>query len=95
MRKLEINTNWHQWKKYLGTAINAGELVGLSEDNLSRLAYQMGKLLADKVDPANREQRLLKELWDVGTEKERETLSNLIVKMIDHGGPDDLNKNTH
>lgn len=92
---MEIDTNWEQWKSYLGTAINAGEFIGLSRENLNKMAYQVGKFLANEVDPANREQRLLKELWDVGSAKERETLSYLVLKMIDHGGPDGQNKNSH
>jgi len=80
---MEIDTSWHDWKKTLGRAVNTAEFLGLSDDNINKMAYRLGDFLAANIDPANREQRLLKELWDVGSEEEQRSLAKMVAKMVD------------
>ncbi|MBO8138574.1 MAG: DUF3243 family protein [Desulfotomaculum sp.] len=44
-------------------------------------AYCIGEFLANNLDPANKEQRLLKELWENGTEEEKHSLASMMAKM--------------
>lgn len=80
---MEIDTSWHDWKKTLGKAVNVAEFVGMSDKMINKIAYQLGNFFASKIDPANREQRLLKELWEVGTEEEKRILAKMIAKLVD------------
>jgi len=80
---VELEVSWHQWKKMLGRAVHAAEFVGMSDARIDNLAFYMGDLLAKKVDPGNREQRLLNELWDEASEDEKRVLASLIVRMVD------------
>jgi hypothetical protein len=80
---MEINVTWEQWKKLLGLGVNTGQFIGLSEDGIDTIAYLAGELFANKIDPANVEQKLLNELWSVGTEKEQQDLARLIVRLVD------------
>ncbi|MDD4169053.1 MAG: DUF3243 domain-containing protein [Desulfotomaculaceae bacterium] len=80
---MEIDTSWHDWKRTLGKAVNAAEFVGMSDKMINKFAYQIGNFLASKIDPANREQHLLKELWEVGTEEEKRILAKMIAKLVD------------
>jgi hypothetical protein len=43
----------------------------------------MGDFLAKNVDPENEQERILKQLWDVGNEAEQRTLARLMVKLVD------------
>ena len=61
-----------------------GETVGLSQDSIKELGVKVGEFLASNVDPENHEQRVLKELFEVGNKKEREVLTNMIIKMAQH-----------
>ncbi|OPX86588.1 MAG: hypothetical protein A4E53_03022 [Pelotomaculum sp. PtaB.Bin104] len=79
---MEIDTSWHEWKKTLGKAVDAAEFVGMSDDLINKIAYQLGEFFADKFDPGNREQRLLKEIWEVGDEEEKRTMAKMIAKMV-------------
>ena len=72
-----------KWKSFLAERVNQAQASGMSEDTISKLAYQIGEFLDDKVDPKNDEERLLKELWDVGNEEERKTIARLMVKYVD------------
>ncbi|MBC8060576.1 MAG: DUF3243 domain-containing protein [Clostridiaceae bacterium] len=77
------NSEWEQWKKTLGGAIDLGETVGISEKRITNIAEKVGTYLANNVQPRNDQERLIKELWDVADKKDREVLANLIVKISD------------
>jgi len=72
-----------KWKAFLAERVNQAQAAGLSDETISKLAYQIGEFLNDKVDPKNEEERILKLLWDVGTEEERKTIARLMVKLVD------------
>lgn len=74
--------DFDKWKKTLYNLVSMGEKVGLSEDTITNLGSKIGEFLASNVDPENREQRLLKEFFEVANEKEKEILTSLIIKMI-------------
>lgn len=80
---MEINVTWEQWVKLLGMSVDTGQAIGLSEENIDKIAYLMGELLAQKIDPANVEQEMINELWSVGSEKEQKDLAKLIVRLVD------------
>lgn len=79
---MEIDMDWHQWKKTLGRAVHAAEWVGMSGERINDIAYRLGEFFANNFDPGNREQRLLKELWDVGSEEERKTLASMVARVV-------------
>ncbi|MDP5273507.1 DUF3243 domain-containing protein [Chengkuizengella axinellae] len=73
-----------KWKHFLADRVEQAKKAGMGEDTISKLAFQIGEFLDDKVDPKNPEERLLKELWDVGNEEERKTMSKLMVKLVEN-----------
>lgn len=78
----ETFTHWENWKGTLAKAISLAEMVGMSEKTIVKIASKIGMILSAKVDPENREQRLLQELWKVGDNSDREVLAKLLVKML-------------
>jgi uncharacterized protein with von Willebrand factor type A (vWA) domain len=72
-----------KWKQFLSERVEQAKQAGMSEETISQLAYQIGQFLEEKVDPKNGEERLLKELWDVGSEEERKTIARLMVKLVE------------
>lgn len=78
-----VLSNFDTWKKFLGDRVEAAKRLGISEDVISKLAYEIGEFLDQKVDPKNDEERVLKELWDVGDDSERKTMARLMVKLAD------------
>lgn len=73
-----------KWKNFLADRVDQAKKAGMSEDTISKLAYQIGEFLDEKIDPKNGEEWLLKELWDVGNEEERKTIARLMVKYVDN-----------
>lgn len=78
-----ILNNWQDWKETLGTAVNAGEGIGLSEDTINSVSYRVGSFLSSFVEPRNKEEALLRDLWKEANEEEQRTLAKIIVRMVD------------
>jgi len=74
--------SFDKWKQFLGERVNMAEHAGMSEETVAKLAYQIGEFLADKIDPENKEERILKDLWDAGDDQEQKVLARLMVKMV-------------
>lgn len=77
-----VLTNFATWKHFLADRVSQAKKMGMSEETISSLAFEIGSFLEEKVDPKNEEERVLKELWDVGDESERKVLSCLMVKLV-------------
>ncbi|SKC41600.1 DUF3243 domain-containing protein [Maledivibacter halophilus] len=82
LKNIDIIEDWDKWKKTLSKAVSIGENVGLSHENVKNLGVKVGEFLASNVDPENHEQRVLKELFDVGNKQEKEALTSMIIKMV-------------
>lgn len=80
-----VMESFEQWKDFLSKQVNLAQKAGTSKETIVDMATRIGNFLADKVDPKNREQRLLKELWTVGTEEERHALASMVTKMVSDG----------
>lgn len=83
LRNSKTLRDWDNWKSTLSKAVSIGEAVGFSEKTIDNLAYKIGNTLSAAVDPENREERVLQELWKVGDDSDRKTLAKLIVKMVE------------
>ena len=79
-----VLSSYDTWKKFLGERVTAAKKMGLNEETISKLAFEIGEFLNNRVDPKNEEQRALKELWDVGDDTERQTMARMMVKLAEH-----------
>lgn len=77
-----VLSNFDSWKQFLADRMEQGKKMGLSEDTLANLAFEIGSFLDERVDPKNDEQRVLKEMWDAGDEEERKTLARIMCKLV-------------
>lgn len=71
-----------RWKEFLNEKVSQAERAGMTDEMITKVAYHIGDFLAEKVDPENKEERLLKELWNAGTEEEQKVLARLMVKLV-------------
>ena len=82
INKTESFTEWENWKGTLAKAVSLAEMVGMSESTIDKIGLKVGNMLSASVDPENREQRLLQELWKAGDDKERAVLTKLLVNIL-------------
>lgn len=74
---------FESWKSFLKSRVEQGKNLGLSEESITNLAYEIGSFLEERVDPKNNEQAVLKQLWDAGDDSERHTIAKLMVKLAE------------
>lgn len=77
--------SFEQWKQFLSQRVNEAKSAGANESTIANAAQGIGSFLSQKVDPRNREQRLLKELWDSGSQDEQQALASMVTKMVSDG----------
>ena len=80
---LERFDDWDKWKQTIAQAVDIGEKIGLEDETIVNIGSKLGSFLGKKVDPENREQRVIKELWDVANEEEQKSLTTILVRMVD------------
>ncbi|MCL6548079.1 MAG: DUF3243 domain-containing protein [Alicyclobacillus sp.] len=78
---MDVLENFEQWKEFLGTQIDRAQAMGMSDDQIARVAEHIGDYLATKVDPKNVQQRLLKQMWEVANEDEQQCIARVMVKL--------------
>ncbi|MBP1155801.1 MULTISPECIES: DUF3243 domain-containing protein [unclassified Paenibacillus] len=77
----EILRNFDSFKRYLGKRIEMAEKFGLNEEQLAKTAEKVANYLADHEEPRNSEEKLLQELWKVGSQEEQHKLAHMLVKL--------------
>lgn len=80
---VSVLDNFTDWRQFLNERVDQAQKVGLENDTISNLAYQIGDYLAKQVDPENTEERLLKELWDASNDDQRHVLAQIMVNYVD------------
>jgi Protein of unknown function (DUF3243) len=83
LENVKMIEDFDKWKETLHKVIHVSEAVGMKEETVVDIAKRIGDFLANKVDPENPQQRLIKQLWEVGSPEERHAMAHMIVKMVE------------
>jgi len=79
---MAIINSFDQWLNTLSSVIDHAKAIGMNEYEITKSATQLGNFLAANIEPDIPENRLLKNLWEQGDEKERQALASMLVKMV-------------
>lgn len=80
---MDFVKDWSSWREHLQDAIERGRDFGMSDEMMQKLSIKVGDFLANKVCPATPEEVLMKDLWDVASQKERKILATLMFKLVE------------
>lgn len=75
--------NFEDWKGFLQDRVNQARTLGMDDRSIAGVAYELGDYLAQSVNPENREEQLLKQMWEASSEQEQQTLASIMVKLVD------------
>ncbi len=78
-----VLSTYDKWKQFLGERVTNARSAGMSDETIQKLAQEIGDFLAQKVDPKNDEERVLKELWSVSDEQEKKVMAGIMMKLVD------------
>lgn len=79
---MSVLDNFEQWKSFLADRLHQAEELGMNQQVISDIAYQIGDYLAKRVDPKNPEERVLADLWHVANEQEQRAIANMMIKLV-------------
>lgn len=79
---MSVLENFDAWKEFLGERVDQAINAGMSKEKVQDVAFRIGDYLSTRVDPENKQERLLKELWDAGNDEERQTMAKLLVNVV-------------
>ena len=79
----DILASFEEFKAYLSKRVDLAKKIGLNEEQLALSAEKIGDYLSNHVEPQNREEKLLQELWRAGNKEERHMLAHMLVKLVD------------
>lgn len=77
----EVLDDFSRWREFLGAQVQRAEGMGVSEQHIDDAAFKLGDYLADKIDPKNPQERLLKEMWDSSPKEDQRALARIMVNM--------------
>jgi hypothetical protein len=80
-KKDEILADFSEFKNYLSKRIELAENIGLNEEYMAKIAEKIAGYLANHEEPRNSEEKLLQELWKVGTKDEQHYLAHMLVRL--------------
>lgn len=78
-----MSSSFEEFRRSLAVKLDAAEKMGMNHEQIAQRAEKMAGWLAKATSPTNDEERLLKELWQVSDQQERDTLSHILTKFID------------
>jgi len=78
-----VLSTYDKWKQFLGDRVKNARAAGMNDATIQNLATDIGDFLAQKVDPKNDEERVLKELWAVSDENEKKVMAGIMMKLVD------------
>lgn len=79
---MSVLKNWDKWKEFLGERLDAVSENGIVGSALSEMAFRLGNYLANEVDPQNKEEQLLADLWKCANEDEQHAIANVMLKYV-------------
>jgi hypothetical protein len=79
---MSVLDNFQDWKEFLANRVSQASGNGMDSNKMEDVAYQIGNYLANHVDPKNEQERLLKDLWDAGTEEQRHAMAGVMLNYV-------------
>lgn len=78
---MSVLENFDRWKEFLGERVEQARDAGLSDSQIEEVAVRMGNFLANKVDPENPQERLLKQMWDANPDQQH-NMARMMINMV-------------
>ncbi len=80
LNKLDTSS-WENYKHSLAKGMEIARDLGMDEDEIALTAEKLGGYLAQNVNPDLPENNALKELWEIADNREKETITKLMMKI--------------
>lgn len=82
---MSVLDNFSTWKEFLANRIDQAKDAGISSDMLTSMAKHVGDYLSENVQPENKEEKVLKDLWNAASEEEQRAIASTMIKLVQKG----------
>lgn len=79
---MSILENFDTWKGFLANRLQQAQQQGMDQQTINSIAAEVGDYLAGNVDAKNKEEAVLKELWNAASEQEQQAIASTMVKLV-------------
>lgn len=79
---MSVLDDFSTWKAFLANKLEQAKDHGMSNDAITNVAQHVGDYLSSHVEPENKEERMLQELWQAASKEEQEALASTMIKLV-------------
>ncbi|RLL45379.1 DUF3243 family protein [Oceanobacillus piezotolerans] len=79
---MSVLDNFETWKGFLANRLQQAQQQGMDQQTMNSIAAEVGDYLAQHVDAKNKEEAVLKELWNAASEQEQQALASTMMKLV-------------
>lgn len=79
---MNVLDDFETFKKFLLKNVLRAKKLGISDKMIVKGVDYAQYFLANFIKPENPEEKLLKNLWELGDKDERRALSNMLLKLV-------------
>lgn len=79
---MSVLENFKNWKEFLSNRVEQAERAGMSDETMENIAVEIGDYLSKHVSTENKEQQILKDLWEVADKEEQKVIASLMIKLV-------------
>lgn len=79
---MSVLDNFETWKDFLANKLDQAQQQGMSDQTITNMAQEVGDYLSQNVEAKNKEEAVLKELWNAASEQEQQALASTMVKLV-------------
>lgn len=83
---MSVLDNFDSWKGFLANKLDHAESKGMGENTITNIAHTVGDFLSEHVEAENKEQAILRELWNAASEEEQQAIASSMVKLVQNEG---------
>ncbi len=79
---MSVLDDFSTWKVFLANKLEQAKDHGMSNDAITNVAQHVGDYLSRHVEPENKEELVLQELWNAASKEEQEALASTMIKLV-------------
>ncbi len=86
IKSMDLTEDWDAWLDRLRSGVKTAEKLGMSEERIQKVGKRLADHLSKSVCASTPEEQLMKDLWNVASEEEREAMTSVFFKLLDKRG---------
>ena len=79
---MSVLDNFSTWKDFLANKIDEAKDHGMGENTMTNVAHHVGDYLSRHVEPENKEERMLQDLWNAASDEEQKAIASTMIKLV-------------